>query len=243
MSLFESRLRVNLDNLIELEKKLKFCEKLRIKNIILEPQNDIIKINNELKQEINDLTSINIYYRINLKIENLKVFKKKIQLYHNYPEIICVESLNPDVQIHAARDSRVDMISYANLKLTKSLSKGVLSLVNQNNSFIEFTLAPIMIENKTLQSKAIRNLYRAIKRTIHSKSNYIISGDFSNIYDLRNPKALISICHTLIGIPLSEARKAFSYNVLNLINRVQNRQDNMIYEKGVRLIKGDKEIG
>ena len=74
---------------------------------------------------------------------------------------------------------------------------------------------------------------------MNSKTNYIISGDFSNIYDLRNPRTLISICHTLIGIPLSNSKKAFNDNVLSLLRRVQNRQNSDIYEEGVRLIKGD----
>ncbi len=239
MSLFESKLIINLDNLSEIEEKLKFCEKLNIKNIILEPLDDINKINNKIKQRIKETTSINIYYRISIKPKNLKDFKNKIRLYHNCSEIICVESSNLDVQIHAARDSRVDMISFTNLDSLKSLSKGIISLVNQNSSFIEFTLAPIMSENISYQSKAIRQLFRSITKVINSKSNYIISGGFSEIYNYRNPRALISICHTLLGLPFSEAKKAFSQNVIKLINRVRFRQNEEIYEDGVRIIKGD----
>ncbi|MBN1213934.1 MAG: hypothetical protein JXA99_00680 [Candidatus Lokiarchaeota archaeon] len=238
MSLFESKLIINLDNLCEIEEKLKFCEKLNIKNIILEPLDDINIIKNKIKQRIKEITPINIYYRICIKPKNLKDFKNKIKLYHNCSEIICVESSNLDVQIHAARDSRVDIISFTNLDLLKSLSKGIISLVNQNNSFIEFTLAPIMSENISYQSKTIRHLFRSITKVINSKSNYIISGGFSETYNFRNPRALVSICHTILGIPFPEAKKAFNQNVIKLINRAKSRQSEEIYEEGVRIIKG-----
>ncbi|MBY8981818.1 MAG: hypothetical protein KGD57_02650 [Candidatus Lokiarchaeota archaeon] len=239
MSYFESRLKVDFGNLTELEKKLKLCERLGIKNIILEPCCEVKKIKQEIKQKIKEITSINVYYRINLLVETIKDFKNKIKFYNNCLEIISIESSNPEVHILAARDSRVDLISFANIKLIKSLSKGILSLVKQNNSFIEFTLTPIMDRNKSYQSKAIRNLFRALQLVLNSKSNYIISGNFSNLYDLRHPRALVSICNTLIGISLSEAKKAFSDNVLCLINRAQNRHDKYLFEEGVRLIKGD----
>lgn len=237
MSYFESRLRVNFDNLKEIEEILVFCEKLDIKNLILEPKNDIRNISLEKKKLIDTFSRINIYYRYNLKPNNLHDFRKKIKVVNKYSEIISVETDNKEIQLHAARDSRVDIISFSYPEIMKTLTKGVISLAKQNKTFIEFSLNPIMVNNKSLQSKNFRILYRFIKKVREFKANYLICGDFDELFSIRHPRALISVCNTLLDIPLEEAKKIFKENPLKLLKRIQNRKDNTIKEKGVKLIK------
>ncbi len=236
MSYFESRLKINIDDFAEIERKIKFCQELRITNLILEQKNDIIKLNSELKQRISKISTLNLYYRINLRPNSLNDLKKRIQLYNNFSDIISVESMDKNIQIQAAKDSRVDIISFSDQNVIKTISPGIISLTKQNRSFIEFSLAPIMARNQAVQSKYLRSLYRAVQLAMQLKVNYIISGNFDDIFKLRHPRALISVCHTLLGIPLLSAKKAFSENVLTLINRVQARQDKNIIESGVKLL-------
>ncbi len=236
MSYFESRLKININDFAEIERKLKFCQELRITNLILEPKNDVVKLNSELKQRISKISTINLYYRINLRPNSLNDLKKRIQHYNNFSDIISVESMDKNIQIQAAKDSRVDIISFSDQNVIKTISPGIISLTKQNRSFIEFSLAPIMARNQIIQSKYLRSLYRAVQLAVQLKVNYIISGNFDDLFKLRHPRALISVCHTLLGIPLLSAKKVFSENVLTLINRVQARQDKNIIESGVKLL-------
>lgn len=236
MSYFESRLRVNFDDLNEIKKKLELCEKLGIKNLILEPKEDIQNISLEIKRIIKDTTKINIYYRHTLNPDNLQDFKKSIKRFNNHPEILSVETSNKDIQIHAARDSRVDLISFSHPEIIKTLSNGVISLAKQNKSFIEFSLSSIMVKNRSIQSKNFRNLYRFIHKVRKLKGSYILSGDFNDLFDIRHPRALISICYTLLDIPLAELKSAFKENPLKLLKRIEKRQDSAILENGVKLI-------
>ena len=71
-------------------------------------------------------------------------------------DLLSVETFDKDTQIYAAKDSRVDILSFSEQKFLKTLSRGVISLVKQSGSFIEFSLAPIMITNKSIQSKNFR---------------------------------------------------------------------------------------
>jgi len=240
LSYFESRLKINIDDFAEIERKLKFCQELRITNLILEPKNDVVKLNSELKQRISKISNLNLYYRINLRPNSLNDLKKLIQPYNNFSDIISVESMDKNVQIQAAKDSRVDIISFSDQNVIKTISPGIISLTKQNRSFIEFSLAPIMTRNQAIQSRYLRSLYRAVQLAVQLKVNYIISGNFDDLFKLRHPRALISVCHTLLGIPLLSAKKAFSKNVLNLINRVQARQDKNIIESGVKILNEDE---
>ncbi len=228
---------VDLENFNEIVQKLNIYEKLGVNNLILEPNNNLKIISLDLKEKIKNQTNINVYYRINLQTNNINEFKNKIKKISKFPHVVSVESSNKDVQIHAARDSRVDIISFSNQQNLKTLTPGVISLIKQNLSFIEFSLASLMIKNLTTQSKNFRMLYRFIKLALDLKTNCIISGNFKNLYDFRHPRALVSICNSLLEIPLNEAKKIFKYNPEILLKRVKKRLNSDEYENGVQLIK------
>lgn len=236
MQYYESRLRLDLNDFSEIREKLEFCEKLGIRNLIIEPIEFLKKIPINIKKKIDNLTDINLFYRINLKTDNFRDLKKKISKLNLIPEIISVETNNPKIHLFGARDSRIDLISFNDLRKLKSLSEGILSLANQNNTFIEFTITPIMSENFHYQSKIFRILYNSINMALNTNVKYIISGDFANKYDLRNPRALISIINTLVGVPMHHVKKAFSKNVISLIDKAKDKADPKIIEKGVKII-------
>lgn len=238
MSYFESRLVVDFENFKELKKRLNFYEELCVKNLILEPINKLINIPLDIKERVKKVTNINIFYRLNLQTDNINEFKKRIKKFNKFPDILSVESSNKKVQIRAARDSRVDIISFSDQKILKTLTPGIISLIKQNNSFLEFSLAQIMIKNKSLQSKNFRNLYRFIQLVMKLKANYLISGNFKKLYDFRHPRALISVCNSLLEIPLDEAKKIFKDNPRGLLKRVQKRQNGVIFKDNVKIIKG-----
>ncbi len=237
MSYFESRLPVNIEDFKNIKNCLNFCERLGIKNVIIEPINHIKKIPLDTKKEIEKQTNINVFYRINLKITNIGNFKKEINNYNNFSDVISVESLNKEVLLHAAKDSRVGIVSFSDPEIIKKLSTGIISLSKQNNSFIEFSLAPIMVSNKKIQSKNFRYLYRFTQLAIKSKANFIISGNFNNIFDYRHPRALISICNSLLEIPLEIAKKAFGLNPKLLLEEIRKHKEDA-NDSGVRLISG-----
>ncbi|MFX1398280.1 MAG: RNase P subunit p30 family protein [Promethearchaeota archaeon] len=236
MSYFESRLRIKIHDFQDIKDKIKLCAALGIKNVILESieNEDIIPSN--LRKKIEELTKINIFYRLNIKEENLAGFKKKIKIIGNSTDILSVESINKDVQINSARDTRVDVISFSNQSSLKTLTPGIISLSKQNNSFIEVSLAPLLVGNRTIQSRNFRTLFRFLELIRNQHANYIISGNIINISDLRSPRGLISVCNTLLGIPFGEAKNAFKKNPLLLLRRVNNRNERNIIKAGVRIV-------
>ncbi len=213
------------------------CEYLSIKNVFLTKSDNLRIIPLNLKKKIKEEIPINAYYRTNLRINNLEDFKKQLKNLQKNPDIFSLESIDKKVQLYAAKDSRVDIISFSDPKILKSLTPGVISLTKQNNSFIEFSLAPIMESNKVLQSKNFRNLYRFIHLANKLKANYIISGNFVDIYDFRHPRALISVCHTLLEIPLLLLKKIFIENPKIILEKARDRNIEKLEEE-VKLIKG-----
>jgi RNase P/RNase MRP subunit p30 len=220
LSYFESRLPVDIKNINEVKERLEFCEELGIKNIILEPKNGIVRIPSDIRQKVENEFNINVYFRINLRIKTIEEFKKKIKKFNNFSDILSIESLNREVQLQCSKDSRVDIVSFSDPEIIKTLTSGVISLTKQNNTFIEFSLAPIMVKNKAIQSKNFRNLYKFIHIALKSKANCIISGNFMNLFDYRHPRALISICYSLLEIPINIAKKAYITNPKMLVEKI-----------------------
>jgi len=240
MPYFESRLKLDLSKFGDLEQKLNFCRDLGISNLILEFENGVNKIPTELKEKISKYSALKIYHRTTISPKSVDDLKERLKQAKNISGIISVESSDRKVQIQAAKDSRVDIISFSADHIIKTITPGVLSLTKQNNSYIEFSLGPIMVKNKAIQSRFLRSLYRALQLAMQLNANYIISGNFADLFELRHPRALVSISHTLLDIPLLNAKKAFSENVLALINRAKNRQDKNYIEPGVKIInRGD----
>jgi len=221
--------------------KLHFCKLLGIQNVIVELENNRKKIQPDLKRRIEKITNINVKYRTTINPKNLENLIKKLKGIGQSSSIIVVESADKRIQIQAAKDSRVDVISFSEQQALKTIFPGVISLTKQNQSFIEFSLASIMVKNKSLQSKNLRNLYRGVQLANNLKANYIISGNFDDFYSIRHPRALISVCHTLLGISLLRAKNCFSKNVVSLLNRVQMRQDRNFIESEVKLINRGEE--
>lgn len=203
----------------EIKTKINICEELGIKNIILEPVNRLDKISFDLKKKIQNESHINIYFRNNLRLGTIEEFRQNIRKYNNFQDILSIESLNKEVQLHSAKDSRVDLVSFSDPEILQTLTPGVISLTKQNNSFIEFSLAPLIVSNKTNQSKNFRRLYKNIQLALKLKANYIISGNFKYIFDYRHPRALISVCHSLLGIPLSIAKEVYIKNPQLLVEK------------------------
>jgi len=208
--------------------------------VIVEFENNGEKMRPDIKRRIEEISNINVKYRTNINPKNIERLSKELKGIGLSSNIIVVESADKKIQIQAAKDSRVDVISFSEQVVLKTIFPGVISLTKQNQSFIEFSLASIMVKNKSLQSKNLRNLYRGVQLANKLNANYIISGNFDDLYSLRHPRALISVCHTLLGIPLLRAKSIFSKNVVSLLNRVQMRQDKNFIESGVKLInRGD----
>ena len=238
MAYYESRLRLNCKDFDDIRKKFRICEELGIKNLIIEPINQL-KLDIETKNKISKFTSINLNFRINFQPKNISECKSQLNSIENPLDIISVETSNKEIQIQIAKDSRVDIITFSDIKMMKTLTPGVISLTKQNNSFIEISLVKIMEENRTLQSKNFREIYRIIDLIRSSKGNLIISGNFYDSFHYRHPRALISICHTLFGIPIVEAKKYFKDNVELMLDRTKNRKNKDYVEDGVLILRGD----
>ena len=146
MSYFESRLRLNLKNFKAIQQKLNFCQDLGIKNLILEFENGVKNITPELKDKISKFSTIKLYYRTTIRPKNLDDLKKKLKQANNFSGITSVESPDRKTQIQAAKDSRVDIVSFSDENIIKTII--IVPIFVEINMIIFLFSSHILINNK-----------------------------------------------------------------------------------------------
>ncbi|MFO8019297.1 MAG: RNase P subunit p30 family protein [Promethearchaeia archaeon] len=238
MAYYETRLRVDLQNSEEVAEYLNTCEQVGITNLIIEPLTSEFMITDAIKNQIQSLTNIKIYFRITMNPRNLKEFNRKIQKFNNFKYLLAVESSNKRIQLKASKDSRVDILTFSNIRKIKSISKGVLSLLSQNNTYLELSLSPLLINNKSEQSRNFRITYRFMERVLNSRVKYLLCGDAPSRFCLRNPRALISICVSLLDIPIQKAKMGFEKYPQTLVKDKFIKNDTQKFGNGFKLIGG-----
>ena len=226
---------VNLQNLNEFKRRLGICEELGIRNLFLELVNNTDRVSLDLRRRVKAESKINIYFRGNLRVNNIEDFKVGIKKLSKFYDIISVESSNREVQLMGAKDSRVAIVSFSDPEIIKTLTPGVISLTKQHNTFIEFSLSPILVRNKTIQSKNFRNLYKFTHLALKLKANFIISGNFIEIFDYRHPRTFISICYSLLGVPMNSAKDACLKNPKIIVENLKDNRKNR-FEPEVKII-------
>ncbi|TFF95854.1 MAG: hypothetical protein EU544_01870 [Promethearchaeota archaeon] len=237
MSVFESRVRAYTKQRDELEKKISVFRELGVYCLIIDCLDENPKnLSGIFKNLLLENPNMELHFRYTLVYEDIKKFKRELNKFNNYPYILAVESPNVEIYNLAARDSRVDLLSFSELKYLNKVTPGILSLIKQNNKFIEFSFAPLMEDNRVKQSKNFRKLYRFLNLALKAKVRYILSGNFDNIYDFRHPRALMSICMTLLDLNPIQAKEGFQKYPSELIKRINNRKNYKSIEDGVNIL-------
>ena len=67
------------------------------------------------------------------------------------------------------------------------------------------------------------------------KANFIISGNFLNMFDYRHPRTFISICYSLLGVPMSSAKSACLKNPKIIVDNKSMKNENKL-EPEVKII-------
>ncbi len=242
MAYFEGKLSFNTEDPTTFSEILSTYNELGLKNIVIELEDPKELQSISLTRLLSKYRNLNFFYRLNIRTENINEYKTKLKKCKNLPFVISIESSNKDIQLNAAKDNRVDLLSFSTIPILRSLTTGVLSLTRQFNTFLEFSLAPIMIESKYIQSKNFRLIYKSIQLSLKSKTSFIITGNFRQKYDCRHPKTLLSVSHTLLDLPYDIAKKCFSKNIELLLYKRSNPSENQLINSDYRIFYRREQI-
>lgn len=207
-------------------------------NLFMEISPQEFKKNVELIQKIQNQTKIKLFYRVTVHTNDVNEFNCALNKISNYKALIIVlQSTNKDLLTFAAKNSRIDVLSFSSVEEIKSLTPGIISLIKQSKKYIEISLIDLFMQKTFERSRSFREIYKILRLANNKEHIFIYAGLESSIYYIKGPREIISILNSIFEIPLSKAKSILSTNPSGLIENIQNRTDVNFLEDGVRIVK------
>ncbi|MBN1682387.1 hypothetical protein JW865_02405 [Candidatus Bathyarchaeota archaeon] len=182
-------------------------------------------------------SKIDIITRLNLSCTTQKQLLDSLNKYRKKFEIISVQSLTKEVARQAAKDHRVDILTFPRDPLLRKnvwLDYRVASLAGDSTCSYEINFFDLI--NKKILANSVLNIIK--KEVLNAKKRkipIILASGASEALEMREPKALTSILN-LIDVSEEEAKKMITINPANIIKLNRMKLSSKFVQPGVRRV-------
>jgi len=179
--------------------------------------------------------------RIDLEPSNTTELLRDLRLLRRKVEIISVKCMSKSVARQAAKDRRVDILSFSPLDVRKRFfDSAEAELASETNASLEIDMAPLLYlqgyRRIRLISKLREEVYIAKKHDVP----LIISSGACELKLLRKPEDLASLGY-LFGLNPNDAEKALSENPREIIERNRKKLSPNYVAPGIYVIRRGKD--
>jgi RNase P/RNase MRP subunit p30 len=183
-----------------------------------------------------DSCPLTVFPRITIQPKTPDDLKRQLNELLQYKLLIAVKSSEKEILEIAARDGRVDLLVITDLNIQKTLTKGILSLVKQNNCFLDFSLLPIIELENNQRTKVMRMLYRLFLMAKPLKFMYTHGMYSNNKWLFRGPREITALLSAIFQISDFEAKKMVETNTESLVLRYIKRDQEFFLDPGVEIV-------
>lgn len=197
--------------------------------------------------EVKSLTSysskkspILVFPRVTLEPKSASHLKQELARWVSRRCLIAVQSTDKEILEVAARDGRVDMITFPSMEYFKDISKGILSLLKQNRIFIDLHFNELITSYGNKRTRILRNLYKLFKQAKPLTYSYLISlgthPSKTPFQYFRGPRELGAILISLLELPEVHAKQMLRENGEQLAILYLKRDQKLFIQPGVEII-------
>lgn len=172
-------------------------------------------------------SSLDLAFRIQLESRTRTDLLKKLRISRAKFEIIGVKCLNTEVARVAARDSRVDIISFPIENPSVRLSRKIANICNAS---VEIN-AREMVNAKLPRHAMLRRLKNEVECAVTNGLELIVSSGASSQLELLSPMDLASI-PAVLGIGKNKSLEAVSENPYSIIRRNKMKLKGALISEG-----------
>ena len=152
-------------------------------------------------------------------------------------EIICVSCLSKPVARQAAKDRRVDILSFPALDLRKRyFDEAEAELASNALASLEIDMAPLLSLRGVPRIRLISCLRKEVSIAEKFKVPIIISSGAKDIHLMRRPREYAALA-TLFDMESSRALVSLSETPLDIVNRNREKLSPNYVAPGIRIIK------
>lgn len=184
--------------------------------------------------EVSKKMGIDVF--IGLEATTLEELKKLINIRRDY-DILLVGGTNLNLNRKTVQTKEVDILAHPEYNRKDSgLNHTMAKLAAKNQVAIEINFREILFSSKNTRSHIMHHIQNNVKLCKKYKTPIIISSGAVSHWQLKDPKVLISMGR-LLGLELSEAKKALSETPQNMIRVIKERRDSKWIRPGVKVIR------
>ncbi len=164
---------------------------------------------------------IDLASRIDLRPRNTNELSKTLRRVRRKYEIVAVRCENKAVSRQAAKDHRVDILTFPLLRTGRShvgLDRQGASLASKSNCAYEVSLSDLLGSSSTERARVLVNMRRSIWNATHESVPVVVSSGAGTPLRMREPRAIASIM-SLLGISENNGLDAVSETPRRILER------------------------
>jgi len=195
----------------------------------------------EKTRKICSEAGLDFIHRVDLEPSNTTELIRSLRLLRRQVEVISVKCLSKSVARQAAKDRRVDVLSFSPLDVRKRFfDSAEAELASKTQVSLEFDLAPLLYLHGYRRIRLLSKLRE--EAFIAKKFNIpiILSSGANNAGLLRKPEDYASLGY-LFGLDLNDAKRAVSENPKEIIDRNRRKLSPNYVAPGVYVIRRGKD--
>jgi RNase P/RNase MRP subunit p30 len=186
------------------------------------------------------LFSLDLASRVNIRPRTSNELTHILRRVRREFELVCVICESKEVARQAAKDRRVDLLSFPSLDFRKRFfDRAEAELASNCLSAFEIDMKPIIVLDGASRIRFLANLRRETSIATEFHVPVILSSGASEPTLLRRPRELAALA-ALFGMNEDSALDAVSRNPINIVERNRDKLSFKFVAPGIRLVKEDK---
>jgi len=184
---------------------------------------------------------LDLISRIDLEPSNTNDLVRGLRLLRRKVEIISVRCISKSVARQAAKDRRVDLLSFSSLDMKKRFfNSAEAELASKADVSLEFDLTPLLYLHGYRRIRLISKLREEAFIAKKYDVPIILSSGANNLGLLRKPEDYASLGY-LFGLDLKDAKKAMSENPREIIERNRRKLSSNYVAPGIYVVRKGKD--
>jgi len=155
-------------------------------------------------------------------------------------EVICITCDTKEVSRQAAKDRRVDLLSFPSLDYHKRFfDSAEAELASRSLAALEVDIKPLLVLDGPPRVRLLMSLRREVAVAMEFKVPIVISSGVGEERFMRLPRDMASLAY-MFGLDEASSLDAVSANPITIVNRNREKLGNRFIAPGISVIKEGK---
>jgi len=156
-------------------------------------------------------------------------------------EVICVTCDTKEVARQAAKDRRVDLLSFPSLDYHKRFfDRAEAELASGSLAALEVDIKPLLVLEGPSRVRMLMSLRREVAVALEFKVPVVVSSGVGEEKYLRFPRDMASLAY-LFGLEVARGLDTVSTNPIAIVSRNREKLSSRFVAPGIKIVKDGKE--